>query len=56
MRVSEEFRLYGSSRWFISRRVRLSSTDESFPGVFRIGDVCLVGGGLCSAFCSVRTM
>ena len=56
MRVSDDFRLYGSNRWFISRRVRLLSTDENFSGVFRIGDVCSVRGGLCSIFFCVCSM
>ena len=50
MRVSEEFRLYGSNRCIISLIVRLLRTDENFSGVFRIGEVCSIGGGLCSAF------
>ena len=56
MGESEEFRLFGSNRCVISQRVRLLSTDESFSGVFRICEVCSIGGGLCSAFRSVRTM
>ena len=56
MRVSEEFRLYGSNRCGIFRIARLLRTDESFSGVFRIGEVCSRGAGLCSVFCSVCTM
>ena len=56
MRESEVFRLYGSNRCVISRRVLLLSADESFSGVFRIDDVCSIGGGLCSALCSVYTI
>ena len=46
MRVSEGFRLYGSSRCVMSRRVRFLSTDESFSGLYRKGDVSSVGSGL----------
>ena len=48
--------MYGSNRCVKSRRVRLLSTDENFSEVLRIGDVCSIGGGLCSALISVCTI
>ena len=36
--------------------VRLLRTDENVSGVIRNREVCSIGGGLCSAFCSIFTM
>ena len=49
---SDGFPLNESKSCVMSRRVRLLRGDESFSKVFsvRMGDVCSIGGSLCSDF------